>query len=61
MRWAKCCEKSETIDAQSSTVRHFSATKLVDDHADDLLDIRLHAGLCLRSRVVLVVSLRLAI
>jgi hypothetical protein len=61
MRWAKCCEKSETIPTQRSTARHFSATKLLDDHADDCPDIRIRIRVSACPRVVSVVSLRLAI
>jgi hypothetical protein len=42
--------------SQASTLRGLSATKLLDDHADDRLDIRSRTP-----RVVSVVSLRLAI
>jgi hypothetical protein len=49
-------EESETILLHGSTVRGLSATKPVDDHAGDHFDIRSRT-----SRVVSVVSLRLAI
>ena len=61
MRLRKCCEKSETATVRGWTAPVVSATNLSDDHADDRLDIRLRTRNSECSRVLLVVSLRLAI
>jgi hypothetical protein len=54
--WCGAGKEWETIGHQGSTGRELSATKPLDDHAEGHLDIRRRIP-----RVVLVVSLRLAI